>query len=744
MGVELKLRSQESSHWIEIDGTTGLICALGREAELDCAVTRITSEVRLEVDGSERRAPTGGVEYFDTKSINIVNRIGDPKLFSSSRGVTWSVPIKLGTVSGEIQYILNSHGPAVSISILLHYSKTIVRNLSASFKTELSGGPWILNIPGNGLRADLELSAVTQSVGISPLGGLRGSASLVHLNNCQKSLIFWADNDIEIPEILFEAISPTSFILDVKTNFGSDLSEVESIAIPLLSLDLTPGNFQSFTPYFAGWLQGKGINSPNNPPSWIKRALIFEAQIGFSVFAKVNKYAPYPQVTDLILDLDRIKGLGFSCIQLMPRQPYPSYNVHDYRNIDVSYGDKNEIKRLVVEAHKRGIKVIFDVLLHGILDKEIIAIAADGVRSGPFNELINSDTSDSFSSDVKDWHNYLIAWSRHIIDFEPYWSEGSPAKTELEESHPEWFYRTSDGEIAGVYTKAFDSRSESWREFFIDSMRYLVEELGIDGFRFDAPTYNDFYNWSPWTRYRASASALACTALFEKMRPVMKAMNPEFLFYTEPSGLSLRKSMDLNYNYDEQWLVTSIGDTTTQKPWGIQGPKDLARWMNDRDALLPNGSMTAHHIDSHDTFWWPTWGKKWRREQFDIEIVRLLTLIFGLLPGPFMMFIGGEIGIEDLLPKISKVKSNKIWDQGSTSWWTSESTPDQIFGLTNRLENDAITVLINTSASTQHFQPERAITGSSIILTLGLDSEIGDRVLVPAKSGVVIAHRIED
>ena len=105
--------------------------------------------------------------------------------------------------------------------------------------------------------------------------------------------------------------------------------------------------------------------------------------------------------------------------------------------------------------------------------------------------------------------------------------------------------------------------------------------------------------------------------------------------------------MDLNYNYDEQWLVTALANPETRKPWGIKSAKDLASWIHDRDSMLPRGSMTAHHIDSHDTFWWPSWGSKWRREQFGIEYVRLLTLMFALLPGPFMMFIGGEKGIED-------------------------------------------------------------------------------------------------
>ena len=738
----MKLRSQESSHWIEISDESGLITAIGREAESPSAVLSITAAIAVEIDGDERRAPTGGIEYFDVERISTVLRTGEPKLSSSGLSSTWIIPIKIGNLSGGIEYTFNAHGPAVSIRLVLHHFKALVRNVYLDLCVELLPGQWMINVPGNGLRADLDLYQISQSIGVSPLGGLRGSASLIHLAQEDQALILWADNDIEIPEVLFESLSPNSFNLQITSNFGSDLSQINMIELPLLSLDLNPGSFHSFAPIFASWLQNKGINSPNNPPTWVKQAMIYEAQIGFSVFAQVNKYSPYPEVKHLIKDLDRIKSLGFSCIQLMPRQPYPSYNVHDYKDIDVSYGDKDEIKRLIVEAHKLGIKVILDVLLHGVLDQEIIKLAADGVRSGPFNALINAETSDSFSSDVKDWHNYLIAWSRHILDFEPYWSSGSPAKSELEESNPEWFYRNSNGDITGVYTKAFDARSESWRNYFIDSMKYLVLELGIDGFRFDAPTYNDFYNWAPWARYRAGASALACTALFEKMRPIMKTINPEFLFYTEPSGLSLRKSMDLNYNYDEQWLVTSIGDVSSQKPWGIRSGRDLARWIQDRDLLLPLGSITAHHIDSHDTFWWPSWGKKWRREQFDLSTVRILTLIFGLLPGPFMMFVGGEEGIEDLLPQISSIKREEIWQKGKSLWWTSAKTPDSVFGLTHLLNNEAITVLVNTSDSEIEFKSDFTLTQITQRFSIGKSSSIGYKVRLPGMSGVVMNHSL--
>ncbi len=299
------------------------------------------------------------------------------------------------------------------------------------------------------------------------------------------------------------------------------------------------------------------------------------------------------------------------------------------------------------------------MLLHGVLDQESIQAAADGVRSGPFAELVSSETGDSFGTDVKDWQNYLIAWSRHITDFEPYWKAGSPPVSPLIEQHPDWFCRDSNGNVSGVYTKAFDVRNREWQDYFISAMSFLMTELDIDGFRFDAPTYNEFANWAPWARGRASTSQLACVGLFERLRPILKGIKSDALLYTEPSGHALRRSMDLNYNYDEQWLLTSLANPATAKPWGVWSGKGMATWMRDRDAVLPRGSLTAHHIDSHDTFWWPSWGKKWRREQFTLEQVRVLTVMFGGLPGPMMMFSGGEIGIEDVLPELAAVKPRR-------------------------------------------------------------------------------------
>jgi hypothetical protein len=224
------------------------------------------------------------------------------------------------------------------------------------------------------------------------------------------------------------------------------------------------------------------------------------------------------------------------------------------------------------------------------------------------------------------------------------------------------------------------------------------------------------------------------------MRPIFKDYKKDFLFYTEPSGLSLRKSMDLNYNYDEQWLVTSLGSPKSQKPWGIRSARDLAEWIKDRDSLLPAGSMTAHHIDSHDTFWWPSWGAKWRREQFDIETVRLLTLIFAALPGPFMMFVGGEQGIEDILPNLAGLKRESIWQKGKAKWWSEQETPAELFGLTRTLGAESFTVLVNMGEAEIKIRPNFNLENALKIFIVGADSQLGKDIAMPGRSGLVFSH----
>lgn len=65
--------------------------------------------------------------------------------------------------------------------------------------------------------------------------------------------------------------------------------------------------------------------------------------------------------------LDYLQSLGVSGIWLMPINPSPSYHgydITDYDGINPQYGNMADFKHLLDEAHKRGIKVIIDMVIN--------------------------------------------------------------------------------------------------------------------------------------------------------------------------------------------------------------------------------------------------------------------------------------------------------------------------------------------------------------------------------------------
>jgi len=69
----------------------------------------------------------------------------------------------------------------------------------------------------------------------------------------------------------------------------------------------------------------------------------------------------------LTAKLDYIASLGASCIWLMPVAASPSYHgydVSDYYRVEPAYGSNEDFKRMVAEAHRRGIAVLVDMVLN--------------------------------------------------------------------------------------------------------------------------------------------------------------------------------------------------------------------------------------------------------------------------------------------------------------------------------------------------------------------------------------------
>src|SRR5256885_738408 len=112
--------------------------------------------------------------------------------------------------------------------------------------------------------------------------------------------------------------------------------------------------------------------SPSPGPAWTRGGVCYE------VFIRSFQDSDGDGIGDingLIRKLDYIndgnptstRSLGASCIWLMPVAASPSYHgydVSDYYRVEPAYGTGDDFKHLVTEAHRRGIRVLVDMVLN--------------------------------------------------------------------------------------------------------------------------------------------------------------------------------------------------------------------------------------------------------------------------------------------------------------------------------------------------------------------------------------------
>jgi len=173
--------------------------------------------------------------------------------------------------------------------------------------------------------------------------------------------------------------------------------------------------------------------APHSVADWIKSAVIYE--INPRTFSATGDFRGIEQ------RLDYLKDLGVTVLWIMPIHPVgqvkkkgslgSAYSVQDYYAIDPAYGTKEDFKRLVTETHKRGLKIIIDI--------------------------VANHTS---------WDSVLI------------------------KQHPEFFKKDSAGNIIPpdpdwTDVAGLDYHNPRLRAYMIDMMKYWIRDFDLDGFRCD-------------------------------------------------------------------------------------------------------------------------------------------------------------------------------------------------------------------------------------------------------------------
>ncbi len=157
-----------------------------------------------------------------------------------------------------------------------------------------------------------------------------------------------------------------------------------------------------------------------------------------------------------------IEGIWISPFFKSPQKDY-GYDVSDYRKVDPLFGRDEDFKMLLDEAHKRGLKVLVDLVLSHTSDQHDWFQESRQSRNNP----------------KSDWY----VWA----DPKP---DGSPPNNWLSVfGGPAWSYYAKRGQYClHQFLKEqpdLNFHNEDVRNAILDVIRYWCEQ-GVDGFRFDA------------------------------------------------------------------------------------------------------------------------------------------------------------------------------------------------------------------------------------------------------------------
>src|SRR5262245_47063144 len=173
----------------------------------------------------------------------------------------------------------------------------------------------------------------------------------------------------------------------------------------------------------------------------------------------------------LCAKLDYIQELGVSAIWLMPFYPSPlrddGYDIANYRGVHPQYGTMADFKVFVREAHRRGLRVITEMVMNHTSDQHPWFQAARQAPAGSRkrNYYVWSDTDQKYlGTRVIFSDTETSNWTWDPVARQYYWHRFFSHQPDLNYDNP------------------------STLRAVMRTMRYWLD-LGVDGFRLDAIPY---------------------------------------------------------------------------------------------------------------------------------------------------------------------------------------------------------------------------------------------------------------
>lgn len=342
--------------------------------------------------------------------------------------------------------------------------------------------------------------------------------------------------------------------------------------------------------------------------------------------------------------LDYLKDLGVGGIWLMPIMPSPTYHkydVADYKAVDPEYGTAEDFKKLVAEAHKRGIRILVDLILnHSGSGHPWFQEAIKG-KDNPYRDYyvwakkdsirnqLSKKTTSLDSDNITQWHAVNgDTVSEHYYGF--FWG--------------------------GMPDMNFDNPKV--RQEFVDIGKYWLEEMQVDGFRLDAakhiyPTDRAEDNHAFWVWFKEE---------MQKIKPDVYLVGE--VWSSAPEVAPYLKGLPALFNFDMGYAITAAvraGQDTIQL---IEKYKSI----NDFYLKTTSNYIDATFLKNHDQ------NRILSELNGDQQKARVAAAILFTLPGTPYVYYGEEIGMLGVKPD-EFIREPFLWADASDPLQTKWEEP---------------------------------------------------------------------
>ncbi|MFC9692475.1 pullulanase-type alpha-1,6-glucosidase [Kribbella sp. NPDC056951] len=288
-------------------------------------------------------------------------------------------------------------------------------------------------------------------------------------------------------------------------------------------------------------------------------------------------------LTGVIQKLDYIKALGTTSIWLTPsfkNRPvqgagadvsagYHGYWITDFTQIDPHLGTNADMKQLIDQAHRKGMKVFFDIITNHTAD--VIAY-----QSGQYGYIPKSTTPyKDAAGNVFDDKTYAGGDTFPPLDRNTSFPNVPVFKTPADETVkvPAWlndptlYHNRGDSTFAGESAEYGDfvglddlfTEQPRVRDGMIDVYKTWAE-LGIDGFRIDTVKHVNLEFWQKFSPAILAAARNAGSKKFFMFGEVFDA-DPKFMSTYTTAG-ALQATLD--FGFQQNAVTFAKGDPATK------------------------------------------------------------------------------------------------------------------------------------------------------------------------------------